>query len=156
MKYSDHNPEKQGIDEPLFASTQTNQLKQEIQQNLVQGNQEQHVKPAVKTMADIFPSAKTVADIYQNNPDNSVAAKMQNNRISDLRAAIGINEKLLFIRDIFDNDSLKYNQAIDFLNKTENFYEALQFIDQLKAEKICDDNKAAFAKLLDFSKRKFY
>lgn len=126
------------------------------QQEMPQMPSFQPSKTAAKSTADMFHPSKTVADVYQNTPDNSLAARMQSNRISDIRSAIGVNEKILFMREIFDNDISKYNSAIDFLNKAENYYETLQFIDQLKEKKINDDNKTAFARLLDLSKRKFY
>jgi hypothetical protein len=155
-KYSSHSLSEEKTDHAPFTFEKTIPADQGVQQELMTGQQFQNPKPVVKSTVDMFPPSVTVADKFQNNPDKSLAAKIQNNRISDIRSAIGVNEKFLFMRDIFDNDSSKYNEAIDYLNKTENFYEALQFIDQLKAEKLNNDNKAAFAKLLDFSKRKFY
>jgi len=155
-KYSKHSPAEEKTDSAPFTFEKTSPAEPGAQQELMASQQFHRQRPVVKSTVDMFPPSVTVADKFQNNPDKSLAAKIQNNRISDIRSAIGVNEKFHFMHDIFDNDSSKYNEAIDYLNKTENFYEALQFIDQLKAGKLNDDNKAAFAKLLDFSKRKFY
>lgn len=155
-KYSRPSQAEEKNDAASLTFEKTSPTEHGAQQELMTGQPFQKPKPVVKSTVEMFPASKTVADKFQNSPDNSVAAKMQSNRISDIRSAIGVNEKFLFIRDIFDNDSSKYNEAIDYLDNTGNFYEALQYIDQLKAGKLNDDNKAAFAKLLDFSKRKFY
>jgi hypothetical protein len=155
-KYSRLSQEEEKNDAASLVFEKSSPAEQGVQQELITGQQFQKPKPAVKSTVEMFPPSKTIADKFQNSHDNSLAAKIQSNRISDIRSAIGVNEKFLFMRDIFDNDSSKYNEAIDYLDNTGNFYEALQYIDQLKAGKLNDDNKAAFAKLLDFSKRKFY
>lgn len=127
-----------------------------IQQEMPQMPSFQPAKNVARSTAEMFPPSKTVADVYQKTPDNSLAARMQTHRINDIKSAIGVNEKIMFLRDLFDNDISKYNEGIDYLNKTVNYYEALQYIDQLKHGKLNDENKASFAKLLEFTKRKFY
>jgi hypothetical protein len=112
-------------------------------------------KPQATTL-DLFSASKTLADVYQNDGDNSVAAKIQQNKISDIRTAIGINEKFLFINDIFKGEMGAYNRAIDRLNEKENFHEALQLIDELRAVSETEENKVAFNTLTKIVKRKFH
>lgn len=49
-------------------------------------------------------------------------------RIDDLKSAITLNDKLLFIRDLFNNYSLAYSEAIDLLNRFHSLQEADHFL----------------------------
>jgi hypothetical protein len=48
--------------------------------------------------------------------------------ISDLKSAITINEKLIFIKDLFDGYNLAYAEVIDLLNKMPDFSTADKFL----------------------------
>jgi hypothetical protein len=112
-------------------------------------------KQVHKSTIDLFTAPKTIADIFQNSNDNSYAARMQKNPIDDIKSAIGINEKFLFINTIFDGEISLYNKVIDRLNELPDFYLALHFIDELKANYEKETNKDAFVKLLEIVKRKY-
>lgn len=112
-------------------------------------------KQVQKSTIDLFTAPKTIADTFQNSSDNSYAARMQKNPIDDIKSAIGINEKFLFINTIFDGEISLYNKVIDRLNELPDFYLALHFMDELKANYEKDTNRDAFAKLLEIVKRKY-
>lgn len=112
-------------------------------------------KQVQKSTIDLFTAPKTIADIFQNSSDNSYAARMQKNPIDDIKSAIGINEKFLFINTIFDGEISLYNKVIDRLNEFPDFYLALHFIDELKANYEKETNRDAFVKLLEIVKRKY-
>jgi hypothetical protein len=48
--------------------------------------------------------------------------------IDDLKSGIGLNEKFLFIRELFNNDHLAYAEAIEQLNACTNIAAAEQII----------------------------
>ena len=50
------------------------------------------------------------------------------NRISDLRKAIGLNDKFLMIRDLFDGDVARYEDTIDTLNEFDDLDECMIYI----------------------------
>ena len=50
------------------------------------------------------------------------------NRISDLRKAIGINDKFLMVRDLFGGDSDRYEATIETLNEFEDLDECMIYI----------------------------
>ena len=58
-----------------------------------------------------------------NAPQNEVKAS-----IADLKQGINLNEKLLFIKDLFNGYNLAYSEAIDLVNKMENFESADAFL----------------------------
>lgn len=48
--------------------------------------------------------------------------------IKDLKSAINLNDKMLFVRDLFNGYSLAYSEAIEILNRFNNFDEANRFL----------------------------
>lgn len=50
------------------------------------------------------------------------------NRISDLRKAIGINDKFLMIKDLFGGNAAKYEATIDVLNEFEDLDDCIIYI----------------------------
>lgn len=55
--------------------------------------------------------------------------------IADLKQAISLNEKLLFIKDLFNGYNLAYSEAIDIVNKMNNFEAADSFLQNNYAAK---------------------
>jgi len=52
----------------------------------------------------------------------------QAHSISDLKQAISLNDKLLYIKDLFNGYNLAYSEAIDILNRFSSFKEAEDFL----------------------------
>ena len=50
------------------------------------------------------------------------------NRITDLRKAIGLNDKFLMIRDLFGGDAARYEDTIDTLNEFDDLDECMIYI----------------------------
>jgi hypothetical protein len=48
--------------------------------------------------------------------------------ISDIKSAISLNDKMLFVKDLFNGYSLAYAEAIDLLNRCKSFDEADRFL----------------------------
>ena len=74
------------------------------------------VNEEVTTLADaIAPQQTTLADTIV--APAALAEEITNSRINSLRQAIGINDKFLMIRDLFDGDDEAYDEAITALDK---------------------------------------
>lgn len=78
-------------------------------------------------------------------------SKLAGGPISSLKAAIGINDRFLFIREIFNNNNEKYNTVIDQLDKLETIQEA---VDYLKVNLTLQKNDTSL-KFVDLLKRRF-
>ena len=72
-------------------------------------------KPA--TLADAIPAPQTLADTIA--APTALAEEINHANLHSLRDGIGLNDKFLMIRDLFDGDSDAYEQAIDALDKLE-------------------------------------
>lgn len=78
----------------------------------------------------------TVADKFVQPSDQSkekvkpeVSQHLKARQVTNLSEAIGINDRFLFIREIFDGNKESYNQAISRLDKAENLKEAISIIE---------------------------
>lgn len=71
----------------------------------------------VQTLADtIAPPRDTASELRRQEP------------VDDLRRAVGINDKFLMIRDLFDGDRPAYDQAIAALNACESLDDCMIYI----------------------------
>lgn len=72
-------------------------------------------KPA--TLADAIPAPQTLADTLA--APTPLAEEINHSRLRSLRNGIGLNDKFLMIRDLFDGDSEAYEEAINALDELE-------------------------------------
>lgn len=70
----------------------------------------------------INPGSKTVGEAMAETPKHDITEKIvHSDHITDLNQAIGINDKFIMIRDLFNGDGARYDAAIAELNKFDNF-----------------------------------
>ena len=97
------------------------------------------------------PSAKDRSLNATIGEAKSTEPLVTNGSITSLRAAIGLNDRFLFIREIFSNNTDKYNSIIDQLDKLENQQQAVEL---LKANITLQKNETSL-KFVDLLKRRF-
>lgn len=87
--------------------------------------------------------------------DHSLAAKLQQGSVRDLKSVIGINDKFLFVNELFGGSMERYNKAIDNLNDLKTLNGAMIYLNELKIELQWNSSNEAYQKLSDLVKRKF-
>ena len=87
--------------------------------------------------------------------DYSLAAKLQQNPVHDLKSAIGINDKFLFVNELFGGSMEKYNKSIENLNDLKTLNGAMIYLNELKIELQWNSSNEAYQKLKDLVSRKF-
>ncbi len=92
-----------------------------------------------------------VPDNYKETPEVSKPKHLKVKPVASLSEAIGINDRFLFIREIFDGNKDIYSQAIARLDKAENLDDAMAIIMSYTGEK--PENEAV-AQLLDIVRLK--
>lgn len=99
------------------------------------------IKPHVQTLAD------TIA------PPHDIASELRRNEpVTDLRQAIGLNDKFLLIRDLFGGDAQAYERAIETLNDFDDLDDCMIFIAEHYAWNPNSDGAKLMMELLE---RKF-
>ena len=99
------------------------------------------INPRVQTLADtIAPPRDMASEILHNEP------------ITDLRQAIGLNDKFLLIRDLFGGDGAAFERAIETLNGFDDLDDCMIFIAEHYAWNPNSDGAKLLMELLE---RKF-
>lgn len=81
--------------------------------------------------------ANVAAGFVKQEPANTAK------RITDIKSAVSLNDKLLFIKDLFNGYSLAYTEAIELLSRYDNFADADAFLQSNYAQKNNWANKQA-------------
>lgn len=87
--------------------------------------------------------------------DHSLAAKLQQNPVRDLKSVIGINDKFLFVNELFGGSMEKYNKSIENLNDLKTLNGAMIYLNELKIELQWNSSNEAYLKLKELVSRKF-
>lgn len=61
---------------------------------------------------------------------STVSSQFTQRQVKDLKSLINLNDKLVFVRDLFNGYSLAYSEAIEILNRFESFESADNFLKQ--------------------------
>ena len=105
-------------------------------------------------VADKYQNSKTFRhdDLASKQPQNNLSSRMQSKPITDLSKAIGLNDKFLFIRELFEGDKERYHEAIQIINEMPNYQEAEDYIRQ-RFE--WSEDKPEVVRFMDLVRRKF-
>ncbi len=134
--------------------------------------QEPIAKPAgPRAIIDLFsePAETSIGDrfkkeddslhqkISRNKGDSSIGTKMQQSPVQDIRSAIGVNDKFLFINELFHGNIQSYNDAIGRLNDSENVQSAFEYLNELTRTYSWDEKRSAdtIEKLANFVQRRY-
>lgn len=103
-------------------------------------------KPQQRSLNDLFNEQKR---------ENSLGDKFQQKKVVDLTKAMTINDKFLFIRELFKNKSEEFSRAIQTLNNCQDIEEAFDIMEGLKKQYFWDSTSSAYLSLCDLVRRKF-
>lgn len=99
---------------------------------------------------------KSLNDLLtEKKEDNSLGSRFQQAKIQDLTKAISINDKFLFIRELFRSKGEEFSSAIHKLNSCSNIEEAFNVMEELKNYYFWDTTASAYLSLCDLVRRKF-
>lgn len=89
------------------------------------------VKPIVQPISEKpIPTLNDLLSKTNNNKNEQIKAPIQ-----DLKQGINLNEKLLFIKDLFSGYNMAYSEAIDLVNRMNSFEAADSFLQKNYAVK---------------------
>lgn len=117
----------------------------------VQGNTQR------KTLAENFAPSKSLIDSFSDQKDKAetnIATRMGQTH-KDLRTAIGVNEKFMFINDLFAGNMRSYTDFISQLNREENGADALRLVKQMADTRHWVETSLAYTTLVSVIDKKF-
>jgi hypothetical protein len=110
-------------------------------------------EPAKSILADRFSQTGTLGDkISPVRQDEAISTAMHSRPIADIGAAIGINDRFYFIRELFSGDAIAYSDTIRRLNNSASLGEAMRILDE---STVMGSDPAAQSSFVDVVRRKF-
>ncbi len=104
-------------------------------------------------LADKFSAADTIGEKPTAvRQDEAITSALHSKPISDIGAAIGINDKFYFIRELFSGDGRAYQDTIKRLNTSASLGEAMKILDE---STVMGSDPAAQSSFVDVVRRKF-
>ena len=99
-------------------------------------------------------TGETLGEKMMGN-DNSLAAKLQQAPGRDLKSFIGINDKFLFVNELFGGSMEKYNKSIENLNDLKTLNGTMIYLNELKIELQWNSSNEAYQKLRELVSHKY-
>lgn len=93
--------------------------------------------------------------ISKTKPDTSLADKLEKKPLSDMKKGIGINEKFIFISELFKGDQITYADAIESLNSCPSLTDAENQLQKLSAQFDWESESTAFTLLHNLVERRY-
>lgn len=112
--------------------------------------QQQQVQPPVKPVSTPAPALK-----QDEEAPLTLADKLRMQGITDLRKAIPIADKFLYMNELFQGEINHYNQALDRFNNCSNALEARDLFESMKQHFEWDENSKTVKRFADLLTRKF-
>jgi hypothetical protein len=81
---------------------------------------------SVSRLGDSFLKGKSVNDLI--NDQNKLEFKLSNRPVSSIQSAIGINDRFLYIRELFDGNNQKFLETVKTLDLKQNIKEAVDYL----------------------------
>jgi len=132
--------------EPVDVSTTSGAGDRPVMREIPKPEEQIREKPIVE---ESFQKERSLNDTISETKPTETPLNV--GPISSLRASIGLNDRFLFIREIFGNNTDKYNTIIDQLDKLETQQQAVEL---LKANITLQKNETSM-KFVDLLKRRF-
>lgn len=100
-------------------------------------------------------TGSSVNDAFSENTGASLGEKLTKTPISDLKQAIGLNLKFLFMNDLFEGENTQYNSAVDTLNSLSSLSEAQEKINEFKSQFNWDDEHVSVLRFVELVERRY-
>jgi hypothetical protein len=97
----------------------------------------------------------TLADRLKEGQEKRVADKLKENIATDFRTSIGINDKFLFINELFEGNMRIYDEALQKLNASTTMAQADILLLDLKIVYNWDSESPTVKKFVELVRRKF-
>jgi hypothetical protein len=159
--------QKDVFPEPMQEKEEAFQPKKEIRETTkLKDTGKSHQKKG--TTADLFAemennsiaekfkdSKKSLHDVITSEKKEKTLADTIHTPIADLRSGIGVNDRFLFINDLFKGSQQDYTSAIEEINGQGSFDDAILIINLMKEQYHWAETSEGLTRLISFVKRRF-
>lgn len=133
-------------------SNQTEQIKVEYVEEPISEAQED-----VISVSNDAPTHENVSGFYQRlvQAGKNQATQLGFSPLSALNGSFGLNEKLLFINELFDGSSESFSESIKLLDNQENLEQAAACMDEFSVKYNWDEGSEAVADFVTKLSKRF-
>ena len=119
---------------------------------------EERKKPVEATKAAILAEKFSSSDLNHVNetlaqPNQDLSSKLKTAPLASIVSGIGLNDRFLFLRELFNGESSLYNSTVKQLDAASSLEEALDFISR---NFDWDDKNESVKKFLDLVQRRHH
>jgi len=113
-------------------------------------------KQAKPEEIDLFAIEETVMNVkLKEARERTFSPKIPSDRIENLKTAIIINDKFMFINELFEGNLREYNETIETLNGFKTLTQAADYLDLMRKKNFWNTGSVAFKKLKELVERRF-
>ncbi|HNY04081.1 MAG TPA: hypothetical protein PKG48_15915, partial [Bacteroidales bacterium] len=113
-------------------------------------------KPSRPEEIDLFAEEEPAINTrLMEAREKSLGPKIPSKRIDNLKAAIIIDDKFMFINELFEGNLREYNETIETLNGFSTLDQAADYLDLMRKKNFWNTGSIAFKKLKDLVERRF-
>lgn len=118
---------------------------------------EQSIAAKPASIGDKFKNEKpSLNEIVSGfKPDSSIGMKLQNESVTDLMKSIDMNNKFLFVKELFKGNGSAFTEEINNLNNHSKLDGALRYLDKIKEKYHWDEKSEAYYQLYHLILRKY-
>jgi len=99
---------------------------------------------------------RSLNDLFnEKREDHSISSQYQHAKVGDLTKAISINDKFIYIKELFHNRGEDFSASIRLLNECQNLEDAFDCLEQLKQKFFWDTKTDAYLSFCDLLRRKY-
>lgn len=147
----------------LFGSEEETKVEEEVASEIIEEKIEEpqpeqkeeepssNLEEAIKSRQE----TESLNDNYFGVEDNSLANKLKNSPIQNLKSAIGINIKFAFISELFANDADEFNQAVDAIDQMTSADDARNLLNELSNKNHWDLESRSVTQFVEMVERRF-
>jgi hypothetical protein len=132
-------------------------VKIKMETELTEPMQKEHLaSDKTSSEIDLFSSgANEFSEKLKETREKTYASERVSSQRKELKATISINEKFLFINELFDGNLREYNITVETLNGFAELKQALDYLDLLRVKNLWESESAAFKRLRELVEQKF-
>ncbi len=122
--------EKEEESLPLQDIEETEEDLQQKESDVELDDEEEEVGNANHRLGDSFLKEKSVNELLAGDDSGKLEYKISNSPVASLKAAIGINDRYQYIRELFEGNGDKFTKAVSDLDNLNSIQEAVSYLQQ--------------------------
>jgi hypothetical protein len=108
----------------------------DIMESIVVNETESDIVEVELPTQNVEEKKQTLNDLLSNHSNvQNISSRLSNMTTQDLKSSISLNDKMIFIKELFNGYNLAYSEALEILNRFESFEAADNFLHKNYAQK---------------------